>query len=282
MSQGNGFFQVFNLPIGTYSVEASHDGFETINLVGISVQESHATTVEVNLKLGQTTQSIEVTANPMLNATDTTNGYTLDATQIALTPLATGSFTQLAVLSPGANAELLSGVDTNAGLGNEPIWANGQRDTSNTFQVDGVDASNLFNGKTSSNASSQRYQFNIGQSSAVGGETQTGTSAYGSNGNSLPTPPPEFLQELRVNTSMYDAQQGATSGAQIDANTASGTNKFHGSAYGGFANNSLNADPFFFKQDAVLAQQGWALFRPTWRVPRSIVGAPVARWAARC
>ena len=262
-SQGNGFFQVFNLPVGTYSVNATHDGFETLDLVGINVQESHATTVAISLKVGKTTTSIEVTANPMLNATDTTNGYTLDASQIAIAPLATGSFTQLASLSPGANAELLSGVDTNAGLGNEPIWANGQRDTSNTFQVNGVDASNIFNGKTSSNASSQRYQFNIGQGTAIGGETQTGSSAYGSNGNSLPTPPPEFLQELRVNTSMYDAQQGATSGAQIDANTATGTNKFHGSIYGGFANNSLNADPFFFKQDALEAQQGVGAF-PTY------------------
>ena len=272
-SQGDGFFQVFNLPVGTYSVQASHDGFETLDLIGISVQESHASTVAVNLRVGKTTTSIEVTANPMLNATDTTNGYTLDSQQIGLTPLATGSFTQLAVLSPGANAELLSGVDTNAGLGNQPIWANGQRDTSNTFQVDGVDASNIFNGKTSSNASSQRYQFNIGQSTAIGGETQTGTSAYGSNGNSLPTPPPEFLQELRVNTSMYDAQQGATSGAQIDANTATGTNKFHGSVYGGFANNSLNADPIFFKQDALLAQQGVGAF------PSYLANPALHRWS---
>src|SRR6202000_824678 len=112
-------------------------------------------------------------------------GYTLDAQQFALTPLPTGSFTQLATLSPGVNAELLSSIDTNAGLGNQPIWANGQRDTSNTFQVNGVDSSNIFNGKTSSNASSQRYQSNIGQASAIGGETQTSGSVFGSNGNSL-------------------------------------------------------------------------------------------------
>ena len=43
-------------------------------------------------------------------------------------PLSTGSFTGLAVLSPGVNAELPSGTGANAGLGNQPIWANGQRD----------------------------------------------------------------------------------------------------------------------------------------------------------
>jgi hypothetical protein len=252
-AQSSGFFQIFNLPVGTYSVKATHEGFETTELMGVEVQEAGAKTLNLSLKVGNVAESITVTATPLLNATDATNGYTLDQEQIALTPLATGSFTQLAVLSPGVNAELLSGLDTNAGLGNQPIWANGQRDTSNTFQVNGVDSTNLFNGKSSSSSTSQRYNFNIGTAgNAIAGASQTGNSVYGSNGNSLPSPPPEFLQELRVNTSLYDAQQGATSGAQIDANTLSGTNSIHGQVYGSFANNSLNAAPFFYKQQYLL------------------------------
>jgi hypothetical protein len=271
-TQGNGFYQIFNLPVGVYGVQATHDGFNTTKIPSINVREAQATTLNVTLKVGETTTSVEVTANPLLNSTDATNGYTMDAQQIEETPLATGSFTQLATLSPSVNAELLSGIDTNAGLGNQPIWANGQRDTSNTFQVNGVDTSNLFNGKTSSNSSSQRYQFNIGQGTAVGGETQTSGSVFGSNGNSLPTPPPEFLQELRVNASMYDAQQGMTSGAQIDANTKSGTNSFHGQIYGSIANNAMNSAPFFFRQDAILAEQGVGEF------PSSLANPALHRW----
>jgi hypothetical protein len=252
-SHSDGFFQIFNLPVGTYRIQGSSDGFESAAVSGVGVQEAHTATVNLTLKVGPAAStSIDVTATPLLNATDATNGYTLDQAQIAITPLATGSFTQLAVLSPGTSAELLANLDTNSGLGNQPIWANGQRDTSNTFQVNGVDATNLFNGKSSSGSSSQRYAFNIGQTSAVGGAAGVGTSVYGSNGNSLPSPPPEFLQELRVNTSLYDAQQGATSGAQIDANTLSGTNTLHGQLYGSFANNSMNAAPFFFKQQYLL------------------------------
>jgi hypothetical protein len=254
-AQADGFFQIFNLPIGTYKVTVTHEGFDTGEYVGIPVREASATTLSAKLKVGQLTETVQVTANPLLNATDNTNGYTLDSSQIATLPLgATGSFTQAAILSPGVNAELLANLDSNAGIGNQPIWANGQRDTSNTFQVNGVDATNIFNGKSSSGANSQRYAFNIGQSPATGGAAGVGTSVFGSNGNSLPSPPPEFIQELRVNTSMYDAQQGATSGAQIDVNTLSGTNSFHGQLYGTFANNSLNADPFFFKQQALLKQ----------------------------
>jgi hypothetical protein len=271
-AQGNGYFQLFNLPVGTYTVTATHEGFDTTALEGIEVQEAGAKTLTLALKVGQIATSVTVTATPLLNATDDTNGYTLDKQQIAMTPLATGSFTQLAVLSPGVNAELLSGVGTNAGLGNQPIWANGQRDTSNTFQVDGVDATNLFNGKSSSSDTSQRYNFNIGEGGSVGGATNEGSSVYGSNGNSLPSPPPEFLQELRVNASMYDAQQGATSGAQIDANTSTGTNGFHGQMYGSFANTSLNTSPFFFRQAALLTTQGVGSF------PMSLANPQLHRW----
>ncbi len=273
-TQSTGFYQIFNLPVGTYVVTVSHDGFELTETSGIVVQEARATTVNVALKVGQASESVQVTANPLLNATDITNGYTLDASQIQLTPLATGSFTQLAVLAPGVSAELLANLDSNAGLGNQPIWANGQRDTSNTFQLNGVDATNIFNGKSSSDANSQRYNFGVGETPIIGGESGTGTSVYESNGNSLPSPPPEFLQELRVNTSMYDAQQGATAGAQIDANTGTGTNNWHGQLYGSFANNSLNAAPFFFKQEYLLtAQQGVGAF------PESLANPALHRWA---
>ena len=96
-TQGTGFYQVFNLPIGTYTVKVSHAGFETTQLKGIPVQEARATTVNATLKVGQVSESVEVTATPLLNATDATNGYTLDSAQIDMTPLATGSFTQVAV-----------------------------------------------------------------------------------------------------------------------------------------------------------------------------------------
>ena len=272
-TQNDGYFQIFNLPIGIYKVTATHDGFDTTQLSGISVTEAHSTTVSVSLAVGQVSTSVNVTETPLLNETDATNGYTLDSGQIAALPLeATGSPLGAALLSPGINGELTANLDTNSGIGNPPIWANGQRDTSNTFQVNGVDATNLFNGKSSSGSSSQRYAFNIGQSAGVGGAAGVGTSVYGSNGNSLPSPPPEFIQELRVNTAMYDAQQGATSGAQIDMNTLSGTNNFHGQVYGSYANNSLNAAPFFFKQQALLAGEGVGAF------PSHLANPYLNRW----
>ena len=118
---------------------------------GIPVQEARATTVNATLKIGQVSESVEVTATPLLNATDATNGYTLDSAQIDMTPLATGSFTQVAVLVAWRECGTASRTSIpTPDWGNQPIWANGQRDTSNTFQVNGVDSTNLFNGKSSS------------------------------------------------------------------------------------------------------------------------------------
>jgi len=60
---------------------------------------------------------------------------------------------------------------------------------------------------------------------------------------------PETLQEVRVNASMYDAQQGSTSGAHIDMATSAGTNKYHGAVYAHRGTDWINAAPFFFNQD---------------------------------
>ncbi|MGA7523311.1 MAG: carboxypeptidase regulatory-like domain-containing protein [Acidobacteriaceae bacterium] len=254
-AQKNGYWEILDLPIGTYRVSVTAPNFQTIDIPGITVRQGLATTIpNMALKPGQVTESITVSANPLLNATDTTNGYTLDKTQIAETPLATGSFTQLAILAPGVSSQLLSGVGTNSGLGNQPIWANGQRDTSNTITLNGISVTNLFNGKTSSQDVSQRYQFNIGEGSTTGGQTQDAVSVYGSNGNGLASPPPEFMQEISVTTSMYGAEQGQTSGAHVAVSTSTGTNQLHGQVYGQFGNNIMNADPFFYKQDALLGE----------------------------
>jgi hypothetical protein len=253
-TQKSGYWEILNLPIGTYLVRVTAQNFETTDFPRIAVREDRASTINASLRPGRVNESITVTANPLLNATDTTNGYTLDKTQIMETPLATGSFTQLAILAPGVSSQLLSGVGTDSGLGNQPIWANGQRDTSNTITVNGISVTNLFNGKTSSQDVSQRYQFNIGEGNTNGGQTQDNVSVYGSNGNGLASPPPEFMQEISVNTSMYGAEQGQTSGAHVAISTSTGTNELHGQVYGQFGNNFWNADPFFYKQDVALQE----------------------------
>ncbi|MFZ0980400.1 MAG: carboxypeptidase-like regulatory domain-containing protein, partial [Candidatus Acidiferrales bacterium] len=252
MTSADGAYTFVNLPIGNYTLTFAHAGFETQKIPSILVQANRTATVNAQLKVGQVTQTVTVQETPLLNAVDTTNGYVLDKSQVESIPLPTGSFTGIAILSTGVNSELSSGTGVNQGLGNNPIWANGQRDTSNTFLLNGVDASNLFNGKSTSSVASARVVNNTGVAGA-GSTTaepiQSTASPYLAIGQALPTPAPETIQEVRVNTSMYDAQQGSTSGAHIDLSTASGTNEIHGQLYGHRGTNWINAAPFFYNQD---------------------------------
>jgi Carboxypeptidase regulatory-like domain/TonB dependent receptor len=250
-TNGSGTYSFVNLPIGFYTLTYKAEGFDLQKTQHIAVQANRTASVNAALKVGQTTTTIEVEASPLMNAVDTTVGYVMDTAQIETVPLATGSFTGVAILSPGVNAELPGGTGANSGMGNAPIWANGQRDTSNSFSLNGVDASNLFNGKSTSQVPSARVINSTGVSSSTGagGVIATSASVYLSIGNTIPTPAPETLQEVRVNSSMYDAQQGSTSGAHIDMNTKSGTNAHHGTAYFRRGTDWLNAAPFFFNQD---------------------------------
>ena len=244
-TKGDGSFSVAALPIGTYEVTITKQGFEKAVYPQILVQGNLTATVNATLQPGEITTSVTVNATPLLNQTDTSNGYTLGTDVIQSTPLGTGSFTQLALLAPGTSADFLSGSGSNEGLGNQGIWANGQRDTSNSFTFNSVNSDNLFNGNSTCNMADSRFTLNTGEIFGAGGQVQTNTSVYDAIGEGLPTPPTETIQELQVTTSMYDASMGQKSGAHIELTTISGTNNYHGQAYEYFQNSALDAAPTF-------------------------------------
>jgi hypothetical protein len=248
-SKTDGSFAIADLPIGTYDVQFIKDGFQTADYPHIPVQGNRTTTVNAQLKPGSVSSTVTVEATPLLNETDTTNGYTMGTQQIEAVPLGTGSFTQLAILAPGVNADFLSGSGSNEGLGNQGIVANGQRDTSNQFTFNGVNANNVFNGNSTSNISDSRFTLNTGEIFGVGGQVQTNSSVFDAIGQALPTPPTETIEEVHVSTSMYDASMGQASGAHVETTTKSGTNAYHGQVYEYFQNNAFDAAPTFLAQN---------------------------------
>src|SRR5579864_7865925 len=254
-TKSDGSFNIADLPIGTYSVTFSRDSFKTEVHSQILVQGNRTTTVNGSLQPGEVNVTVTVSGTPLMNQTDTTNGYVVDQQLIEETPLGTGSFTQLAILSPGVHADFLGGAGSNAVLGNQAIFANGNRDTSNSFSLNGTSTNNLFNGNSTSQVGENRFVLNTGENFGSGGGIQTSTSVYGAIGQALPTPPPDAIQEISVNASMYDATQGNSSGAHIGVLTKSGTNALHGEIYEKFQNSVWNAAPFFYNADPTVTNK---------------------------
>ncbi len=189
VSNGQGSYSFQALPIGTYSLTISALGFGSQQIPSILVQADRTSTLNITLSAGSVSTSVDVQATPQLDATDPTNGYVLDAATIESTPLGTGSFTQLATLSPGVHADPLADTGTNTGLGNQNIYANGQRLSSNTFTFNSVLANNLFNGASSSQVAESRAVLNTGESFQSNGTIRTNTSIFDAIGEALPSPP---------------------------------------------------------------------------------------------
>ncbi len=253
-TEGNGSYVIGNLPAGTYQLSITKPGFETETHTQVIVNSDRTTTIDGNLKVGAVATTVEVNSVALMNQVDTTNGYVVEQATIQDTPLATGSFTQLAILSPGVHADFVSGGGANTGLGNQAIFSNGQRDTSNSFSLNGITTDNLFNGNSASQVGENRFVLNTGESFGAGGSIQS-VSVYNAIGQALPTPPVEAIQEIDVNSSMYDASQGAHSGAHVSMITKSGTNEIHGVLYEKFQNSDMNAAPFFYNASPAITDK---------------------------
>src|SRR6202166_32162 len=251
VTKNDGSFEFVDLPLGTYTVTFARDGFKAEVHSQILVQGNRTATVNVSLQPGEVSSTVTVSGTPLLNQTDTTNGYTLGSDLIENIPLGTGSFTQLAILAPGVNADLLAGAGTNAGLGNQDIFSNGQRDTSNSFSFNAVESNNLFNGLSASAIGESRFVLNTNEQFLAGGQIQTNTSVFDAIGQGLPAPPPETIEEIHVNTSMYDVSQGANSGAHVAVATKSGTNDLHGNVYEYHQTSGWDANQFFLNAASI-------------------------------
>jgi hypothetical protein len=154
----------------------------------------------------------------LLTTPDTATTFRqLSSTELLAVPTSTGSFTHLISAEAGINADLPPVLGN--GNGNISPSVNGTRTTSTSLQFNGVDATNL-------------------------------TSNEGSLTDNI-APAAETLQEVKLQTSLYDASTGRSGGGNFQLITKSGTNQFHGSAYWSVQNEKFNANDFFFNKEGI-------------------------------
>jgi hypothetical protein len=206
----NGFFTATPLEAGRYSVKVVIEGFKGVEVQDVVVSITQVTTVNVTLEPAAVADVVTVTAAPPLVQTESSQlGRNVDSRTLTQLPLPTRNFQQLLALSPGTSAGVSN--NTELGRGDAVISVNGQRTTSNSVRINGVDANSIGTNSTPN----------------------------------IAVPATDTIQEFIVQTSLYDASNGRNAGGNVEAITKSGTNEFHGSAYEFLRNRSLNANDFF-------------------------------------
>src|ERR1700686_43931 len=208
-ASSTGDFNITNIPAGRYTVTVNNAGFQTFVAkdVVLNVAEKH--TLDVQLRAGQVSERIEVTAeNTPIQTTTAEESGTVTGDQVRELALNNRNFEQLILLQPGVANNLPDKVGF--GLANNTsISVNGARTGANNYTVDGADINDS-----------------------------------GSNGTLLNTPSIDAIQEFTLERSNYDAAFGRSGGGQVVVATKTGTNQFHGSAYEFNRNNYFNANTF--------------------------------------
>lgn len=205
-----GYFSMQSLPAGRYSVEASAANFRTTK-ADADVNITQTTVVDVTLAVGGGPDIEVEVAAPALQTETSQNGRTITGDTIRQLPLPTRNFQQLLTLSPGAQNTLSNSTDL--GRGDVSISVNGQKTTSNSVRINGVDANSIGTNSTPN----------------------------------LAVPATDTLQEFIVQTSLYDASSGRNAGGNIEAVTRSGSNDFRGGAYYFLRPRALAANEPFIK-----------------------------------
>jgi Carboxypeptidase regulatory-like domain len=217
-SNAEGYWEARALPTGKYKIEFSFAGFQKLVQTAVEVQAAVVSTVPAQLTVGTVTDAVTVVGEvALVNPTTSATFRQIDTRELLQVPTATRSFTHLLSAEPGVSADLPP-VLVN-GNGNISPSVNGLRTTSNSVQFNGVDATNI-------------------------------SSNEGSMTDNI-SPAPETLEEVKLQTSMYDASTGRSGGGNFQLITRSGGNEVHGSAYMFAQNERFNANDFFFNRDGI-------------------------------
>jgi hypothetical protein len=210
-TDAQGRYTIAQLPVGTYSVQASLSGFKTVVHAGIVLSVGGAVIVDFSLPVGQVTQTVNVEAEVSRVETENAQVNTLvSPQQMRDLPLNGRNFEQLITLAPGI-ATIAPAFNAVTGrmygmMDNYSIA--GSRPTGQMFLLDSTDIRNFW-------------------------EHGTGS---GYAGTSLGV---EAIGEFQTITNSYTAQFSGN--GVINATSRSGTNDLHGTAYEFFRNSVLDA-----------------------------------------
>lgn len=215
----DGYYSAPNLLPGTYEITASASGFESAVATNVILTVGAQQTVNLQLRVGQTTQRVEVTgAAAAVELATSTVSDVVTGTTVRELPLNGRSWTDLATLQAGVNPvrtqpDVSTSDRASRGWG-DVLTISGNRPTQNNYRLNGISINDFTNASPGS----------------IAGGGNPGVDAIG---------------EFSVLTSSFSAEYGKSSGGVINAITKSGTNQLHGDAYEFIRNSALDARNFF-------------------------------------
>ncbi len=214
---------------GIYRLVFEGRGFKKLTRDGAAVTTAEMVAVNVQMEIGSVNQTVEVSANAeMISSASATVVRTLDRRELEGLPTSSRNFTQLLVIEQGVSADI-SELLSNDNASISPS-VNGARTTNNSFVFNGIDVTNL-----------------LCCSNRVNGDRGTIDQGGGSLSRNI-APAPETLEEVKLQTSLYDAATGRNGGGNFQLVSKSGTNRLHGSVYHYIQNDKLMANDFFFNR----------------------------------
>jgi hypothetical protein len=204
-TNSNGHYRFPALAIGRYTVSASNSGFKTQVIQRVELEVGETHTLDIRLEIGQASEQVKVVAQAApAERSSAESSLVINADQIANLPVNGRDWSGLTLLAPFAQDD---------GGGNQrTIRFAGRAIDDNNFNFDGVDA-----GGIQEQAQKSQVRLQISE---------------------------DAVAEYRVTTALYDAEYGTQAGGQIDVVTKSGTNEFHGSAFGYLRNSVFDARNF--------------------------------------
>jgi hypothetical protein len=216
-STSTGTYSFTGVRPGTYSLQAEAPGFETFIDHGLLIHVQQTLTVDVHFVTGAVSQHVTVTAAaPLLQAENAAIGQTITSQAVNDLPLQTRDWASLAQLSAGVATAPVGNPSSDSGASTSAYFSvNGVNLWQNDFRLNGI------------NDNIEVY----------------GGSSVGSN--AAITPPPDAIQEFKLQSGDFNAEFGHSTGAVINAAIKSGTNSFHGDIWEYFRNDALNAEPYF-------------------------------------
>jgi hypothetical protein len=201
-TDSSGYYRFANLPPGEYTIVTTATNFRTLKQTGLKLEVGKMPTLDLKLEVGTVEQTVEVSSDAPIVDVTESKVQTIVSSDILAGIPKGRSFQSVITFAPGARQEPLQSTNR----GSNGFSVEGASDGENSYLVEGMDTTDVYAGGVGKNV------------------------------------PMEFVQEVQVKSSGFEAEFGGALGGVVNVIQKRGSNAWHGSAFTHFRTDALNAN----------------------------------------